>query len=112
MAQLLNRHGVIAIVAAISPYNLARENVRAKCSRFIEVYVDCSVATLAARDVKGLYRRALSGELHCFSGISDPYEKPDHPEIYINSETQSEEESLSYLISRLEDLQYLPRYCR
>jgi adenylyl-sulfate kinase len=109
VAQLLNRHGVIAVVAAISPYREARKNVRLKCSSFIEVHVDCSTAALVKRDVKGLYHRALAGEILAFSGISDPYEEPAHPDIYVNSERQTAEESLSVLISRLEELRCLPR---
>src|SRR6266851_859215 len=63
VAELLSRHGVIAIVAAISPYRAVREEVRARIANFVEVYVECPVAVLAERDVKGLYRRALAGEI-------------------------------------------------
>jgi adenylylsulfate kinase len=109
IARLLNRHGVTAIVAAISPYRLARQQVRQRCSSFVEVHVDCSLATLASRDVKGLYAKALKGEIPFFSGVSDPYEEPLEPEIYINSETHTVEQSISLLIARLEELDCLPR---
>jgi adenylyl-sulfate kinase len=108
IAQLLNRHGVITIVAAISPYRDARNTVRRKCPCFIEVHVDCPIAALAKRDVKGLYKRALAGEIAGFTGISDPYETPAKPEIHIDSEKQSKEESICFLISSLRDLGCLP----
>ena len=108
VAALLARHGIIAIVAAISPYRAARERARQKCGRFIEVHVDCSIDTLIRRDVKGLYQRALAGELSHFSGISDPYEPPENPEIYLNSDLSSENECRELLISRLQELNVLP----
>jgi adenylyl-sulfate kinase len=108
VCQLLNRHNVIAIVAAISPYREARDSVRTKCANFIEVHVDCSLQELVKRDVKGLYHRALAGELASFSGISDPYEAPLRPDIYVNSERESAEESLAVLLSKLEELHCLP----
>ncbi len=108
LAQLLNHHGVIAIVAAISPYQVARDAVRNNCPRFIEVHLDCSLETLLARDTKGLYKSAIAGRISHFTGISDPYEKPVQPEIYLNSDTQSEDESLSLLLSKLDELDCLP----
>ena len=103
VAQMLNRHGVIAVVAAISPYRLARSEVRQKCSSFIEVHVDCPLSTLAARDVKGLYKKAMTGQLPHFSGVSDPYERPIRPDIYLNSAQQTKEESLRLLVDRLQE---------
>lgn len=108
LAHLLNRHGIIAIVAAISPYRSARKAVRNDCPRFIEVHLDCSLEKLLERDTKGLYKKALTGQIAHFTGISDPYEEPLHPEIYINSETQSAEETFALLLSRLEELECLP----
>jgi len=104
----LNEEGVTTIVAAISPYREARLKARQLCSRFVEVFVDCSLETLKRRDPKGLYRRALAGEIQNFSGISDPYEAPYKPEVHLHSDRQSEEESLERLLSRLEELGYLP----
>jgi adenylylsulfate kinase len=109
VASLLNRHDVIAIAAAISPYRDARLKARELCRRFIEVFVDCPLKTLIQRDTKGLYHRALAGDLEHFSGVSDPYERPESPDIYINSESQSQEESVAMLLSRLSELQYLPK---
>jgi adenylyl-sulfate kinase len=107
VARLLNRHGVISIVAAISPYRHARDEVRAKIPRFFEVHVDCPLDVLIQRDVKGLYHRALAGELDHFSGISDPYEPPLAPDAYVNSGAQSEAESLSVILARLVHLGWI-----
>jgi adenylylsulfate kinase len=81
LAQLLTRNGIIALVAAISPYRAARDEVRNKILRFLEVHVDAPLEVCEERDPKGLYRRARSGELHGFTGIDDPYETPLAPEI-------------------------------
>lgn len=90
---LLSRHGVIAIAAAISPYRQIRAEVRASTVNFIEVFADCSLDTLVARDVKGLYKKALAGEIKNFTGVSDPYEAPEAPEVRIDSDRQTPEES-------------------
>jgi len=100
-ANELNRKGITAIVAAISPYREARARAREQCDQFVEVFVDCELEALIQRDPKGLYRRALAGEIQKFSGVSDPYEAPEKPDIYINSATQTEEESLALLIAKL-----------
>src|SRR5689334_25152039 len=76
VCELLSRNGVIAIAAAISPYRAVREEVRARIENFIEVFVDCPLEVLATRDVKGLYRKAMAGEIGQFTGVSDPYEPP------------------------------------
>ena len=90
---LLSRHGVIAIAAAISPYRQIRAEVRASTVNFVEVFADCSLDTLVARDVKGLYKKALAGEIKNFTGVSDPYEAPEAPEVRIDSDRQTPEES-------------------
>src|SRR5579864_3257232 len=89
VCELLSRHGVIAIAAAISPYRAVRDEVRGRIANFVEVYVECPVEVLAARDVKGLYKKALAGELTQFTGISDPYEPPLHPAVVVNSSTEN-----------------------
>jgi len=81
LAQLLTRNGIIALVAAISPYRAARDQVRNTICRFLEVHVDAPLHVCEERDPKGLYRRARSGDLHGFTGIDDPYEAPLAPEI-------------------------------
>jgi adenylyl-sulfate kinase len=107
-SKLLNGRGVIAIVAAIAPYRAARLQAREICGSFVEVFVDCPLSTLIQRDTKGLYQRALAGKLGQFTGVSDPYERPEAPDIYLNSDSETEEESVGRLLTRLSDLQYLP----
>lgn len=102
VAELLARHGVIVIVAAISPYSDAREDVKRSIPRFVEVHVDCSIEVLTARDTKGLYKRALSGELGNFTGISDPYERPAKPAVVIHSDRESIEEAIEKIWRELE----------
>src|SRR6266699_351062 len=104
VCELLSRHGVIAIAAAISPYREVREEVRARIPNFVEVYVECPLEVLAERDVKGLYKKALAGEIRHFTGISDPYEPPLNPEVVVNSSTESAEESVERIWATLERL--------
>lgn len=108
VAKLLSRNGVFAITAAISPYQEVRGQVRAMSRNFIEIYAECSIEELTRRDVKGLYKKALAGEIKNFTGISDPYEAPASPEICINSEKQSEAESLAQILGYLEQNGYIP----
>src|ERR1700691_2925731 len=103
VAELLTRHGVIVVVAAISPYRDAREKVKRKIPNFVEVHVDCSIAVLTARDTKGLYKRALAGELGNFTGVSDPYEPPLNPSVTIHSDRESIDEALAIIWRELED---------
>ncbi len=104
VCELLSRNGVAAIAAAISPYRAVREEVRSRIPNFIEVYVECPVDVLAERDVKGLYKRALAGEIANFTGITDPYEPPLHPEVTVNSSTETPEESVGKIWATLERL--------
>jgi adenylyl-sulfate kinase len=107
VCQLLARNGVAAIAAAISPYREIRDEVRQQIDDFVEVYVKCPLDVLKERDVKGLYSRAQRGELPNFSGISDPYEEPLNPEVTVETDQQTVEESLAALLARLEELEYL-----
>ncbi len=102
VAELLSRNGVITVVAAISPYRSVREEVKARIGRFIEVHMDCPIEVLTARDTKGLYKRALAGEIGNFTGISDPYEPPLNPSVVIHSDTESIESSLERIWRKLE----------
>jgi adenylylsulfate kinase len=112
VARLLARHEVIVITAAISPYAAAREAVRASHAAdgtpFIEVYAAASVDALAERDVKGLYKRALAGEIPHFTGISDPYEPPTEPEITVRTDRDSVEESLLQIETYLQQHDLFP----
>jgi adenylyl-sulfate kinase len=104
VCELLSRNGVIAIVAAISPYRAVREEVRGRIENFVEVYVECPIEVLAERDVKGLYKKALAGEIGNFTGISDPYEPPAAPEVIVNSSTETVEQSVERIWATLERL--------
>jgi adenylyl-sulfate kinase len=102
VCRLLARNGVIAISAAISPYREIRGEIRAQHDRFFEVYVKCPLDTLVERDVKGLYRKALKGEIGHFTGVSDPYEEPFNPELVIESHREAPQQSLQRLLQGLE----------
>jgi adenylyl-sulfate kinase len=104
VCELLSRNGVIAMVAAISPYRAVREEIRSRIRNFVEVYVECPVEVVAGRDVKGLYKKALAGEIPQFTGVSDPYEPPLHPEITVHSSSENPEESADLVWAKLKDL--------
>lgn len=91
VAQLLNRHGVCVIVAAISPYRQARDAVRAESAHFIEVFCDAPLAVLKKRDPKGLYQKAMAGHIKHFTGVDDPYESPERAEIHLKTDTSTPE---------------------
>jgi adenylyl-sulfate kinase len=112
VATLLSRNGVGVITAAISPYREVRDEVRATVTQagagFVEVFVRCPLDELVRRDVKGLYARALRGEIANFTGVSDPYEEPPGAEIVVDSSLESVEESAVRILHTLEALGYLP----
>jgi adenylylsulfate kinase len=105
VARLLARNGVIVLASAISPYRQSRDDVRRSIesdgAQFIEVYVRCPLQVLIERDVKGLYKKALAGEIENFTGISDPYEAPLAPDVVIDSSAESVEESAALILERL-----------
>jgi len=104
VCDLLSRNGVIAIAAAISPYREIRREIRESVTNFTEVFVECPIDVLAERDVKGLYKKALAGEIKHFTGISDPYEAPESPEVVVHTDKETPEESADRIWSRLKDL--------
>lgn len=108
LCEYLSRHGVIVIAAIISPYRDARADVRKMIPEFVEVYMQCSVEILTERDVKGLYKRALAGEIENFTGVSDPYEPPDLPEVMIHSGIESAESGVVQILDKLKALRLLP----
>jgi adenylylsulfate kinase len=107
VANLLSRNGVATIVSAISPYREARNECRALIRDFVEVFVHATVEECARRDVKGLYAKAMSGEIKGFTGVSDPYEPPQSPEIYIDTMSQSPDESLDLILDKLGEMGYI-----
>jgi adenylyl-sulfate kinase len=108
VARLLTQHGVIAIVAAISPYRATRREARAEIENFVEVFVDCQLEECVRRDVKGLYKKALSGQIPQFTGISDPYEEPENPELVVHTHKESLDESALKILETLGLLGYVP----
>lgn len=109
VCQLLTRNNVIAIAAAISPYRAIRDEVREKVGNFLEVFVKCPIEVCMNRDVKGLYKKALSGEVSNFTGVSDPYEEPLKPEIILETDKETPDESVRKIITALEMLNWIPR---
>ncbi len=109
VARLIARSGGVAITAAISPYRDVRDEVRSQTPNFVEVFVRCPLDTLVERDTKGLYRKAIAGEIANFTGVSDPYEEPIRPEVTCDTAKESLAESVAKVIDRLERLGYLPR---
>jgi adenylyl-sulfate kinase len=109
VADVLSRNDVPVITAAISPYREIRDEARELMNgRFIEAYVKASVEVCEERDVKGLYAKARSGEIKEFTGVSDPYEAPENPELVLDTESQSPEESAKQIIAYLEERDLIP----
>ncbi len=104
VCELLSRNGVIAIVAAISPYREVREEVRGRIENFVEVYCHAPLQVLAERDVKGLYKRAMAGEIPGFTGVSDPYEPPEQPEVTIDSSVETVDAGVAKVFEKLRTL--------
>ena len=108
VADLLTRNGVATICCPISPYRAARDAVRAQVGAFVEVHVHATVEEIAAnRDPKGLYKKALAGEIKGFTGVDDPYEVPEHPELVLDTMVESPEVSLRRTLTKLRELGYL-----
>jgi adenylylsulfate kinase len=109
VCNLLSRNDVVAIAAAISPYREIRDELREQIGAFVEVYAHCPLDVLAERDVKGLYKKALAGEIKHFTGVDDPYEEPFSPEVIVNTDVELPEQSAAKIMARLEDLGLLNR---
>ncbi len=108
VARLLTEAGAVVIVAAISPYRGARDAARAEIGRFAEIFVNCPVDECIRRDVKGLYKKALAGEIAHFTGVSDPYEPPLRPELVVETAREAPQESARGIVFYLQSLGYLP----
>ena len=109
VARLLSRNGVVAITAAISPYRETRDRAREQIHNFVEVFVDCPLEVCEQRDVKGLYKKARAGEIAQFTGISDPYEAPENPEIHLHTERENPDQDVAIILDKLANLGYLQR---
>lgn len=104
VCSLLTRNGVICISAAISPYREAREWARKEIGNFVEVYVKCPIQVCRQRDVKNLYKLVDEGKLKNFTGVDDPYEEPAHPEVVVETDKETAEESVAHIFARLVEL--------
>ena len=108
VCEVLSRNDVVAIGAAISPYRDIRDQVRASIGRFVEVYMEAPLEVLADRDPKGLYRKAMAGEIKGFTGVDDPYEPPLNPEVVCHTDgSETPDESAAKIIAKIEELGYL-----
>jgi len=101
MASLLEKHGVIVVCSFISPYRQARRGVRQMCRHFVEIYVKAPVEECERRDVKGLYAMARAGKIANFTGLDDPYEEPENPELVIDTEKMTEEHAVQAIMNYL-----------
>jgi adenylylsulfate kinase len=102
VAELLTRNGVIVLVSAISPYRAVRDEMRALIGSFLEVYVEAPLAVCQSRDINGVYRRALAGEIHHVTGMDDPYEPPISPDVVCHTARETREESVQKVMDRVE----------
>jgi adenylyl-sulfate kinase len=108
VCNLLSRNEVIAIAAAVSPYRQTRDENRALIGDFVEVYVRCPIAVTSQRDVKGMYKLAAEGKLKSFTGVDDPYEEPVCPEVVVDTDRETVEQSVAKILHKLVVSGYLP----
>jgi len=107
VAKLLTRNGVKVLATFVSPYIERRRKSREEIGEFMEVYVRCPVDECMKRDVKGMYRKALAGEITGFTGVDDPYEEPPNPELILDTDKGTVEESVQKVLEKMESLRYL-----
>ncbi len=108
VAKLLSRNNVGVLAAFISPYNAVRELARRETTNFIEVFVDAPLEVCIERDVKGMYKKALAGEIENFTGINDPYEAPANPDIHIPTHLLTVDAAAAKIIAYLEEQRFIP----
>jgi len=111
VAKLLTRNGVFVTAAFVSPYREIRDEIRKEIGNFVEVYVKCPVEVCIERDVKGMYKKALKGEIKNFTGIDDPYEEPLNPEVIVETDKETVEESVGKVMRKLAELGYIDEWC-
>jgi adenylylsulfate kinase len=107
VAKLLSRNGVAVLTSFISPYREMRDRARAEATNFVEVYVKCPVDVCRQRDIKGMYEKALRGEIKEFTGVSDPYEEPLRPELVLETDKESLEQSARKVLAKLKEIGYI-----
>lgn len=106
VCKLLTRNGTNAIVSLISPYRSTRAYAREQLPKFVEVYLKCSLEECIRRDPKGLYKKALAGEINNMTGIQDPYEEPLNPEVVLDTEHESSKYNIQKVLAKLKELSY------
>lgn len=107
VAKLLTRNSVFVLATFVSPYKKRRQQSRKEIGKFIEIYVKCPVEVCKKRDVKGMYKKAMNGEIKDFTGVDDSYEEPDDPELILDSDAESVDESVEKVLKKLDELGYL-----
>jgi len=107
VAKLLTRNGVIVLASFVSPYKERRRKTREEIGNFIEVYVKCSLEECIKRDVKGMYKKALNGEIKNFTGIDDPYEEPENAEVVVETDKESIEECVNKILKKMKEMGYV-----
>ena len=107
LAGKISKHGVLVLVPVIAPYQEARDKARSLSENFCEIYVKASIDEVTRRDVKGLYKKAIAGEIKNFTGISDPYEEPQNPDLVLNTESEELEDSVQKVFDFLSTNGYL-----
>jgi adenylyl-sulfate kinase len=107
VAKMLSRNDVIVLATFVSPYREARRDARREIGRFVEVYVRCPVEICLKRDVKGMYKKAREGKITHFTGVDDPYEEPEHPELILDTDKESVDESVQKVLQTLVKLHYV-----
>ena len=110
VAKLLSRNGVGCICSFISPYQAVRDHVRGQTTNFLEVFIDAPLEVVIDRDVKGLYKKALAGEIPNFTGVSDPFEAPVNPDIHIRTDQETVAESARHIVVELEQRGLIPAF--
>jgi adenylylsulfate kinase len=106
LAKMLTRNNVIVLASFVSPYRKQRRKARNEIKKFVEVYVRCPVKICMKRDVKGMYKKALEGKIKNFTGVDDPYEEPEDPELIVNTDIESVEESVAKVLQKINELGY------
>jgi adenylyl-sulfate kinase len=107
VAKLLSRNGVAVLATFVSPYKARRQKTREEIKNFIEIYTRTPLETCIKRDVKGMYKKALEGEISNFTGIDDPYEEPENPELILDTDKETVEESVEKVLTKLIELEYI-----
>lgn len=107
LAKMLTRNNVVVLASFVSPYKKQRRKARKDIKKFVEVYVRCPVKICMKRDVKGMYKKALEGKISHFTGVDDPYEEPEDPELIVDTDIEPVQESVGKVLDKIEELGYL-----